>query len=218
MIMFIITAASAFSWFLTSQQIPQDVATWMGGTFTQPWMFLLAVNVLLLVVGCFMEPNSAILVLAPLFFPVVQRLGIDPIHFGIIVIVNLELGMLTPPLGLNLFVASGMTKLPLDRVVRAAVPFMVSMLVYLLVVTYVPTLSAVPPGAAEQDPVTGRSTSSRSEGVTMFEKTLRMIAAAAALLSVPGAALAAPKYTFKLAHVITAGTPIDLGASASPSS
>jgi C4-dicarboxylate transporter DctM subunit len=145
MIMFIITAASAFSWFLTSQQIPQDVATWMGGTFTQPWMFLLAVNVLLLAVGCIMEPNSAILVLAPLFFPVVQRLGIDPIHFGIVVIVNLELGMLTPPLGLNLFVASGMTKLPLDRVVRAAVPFMVSMLVYLIVVTYVPKLSTFLP-------------------------------------------------------------------------
>ncbi len=145
MIMFIITAASAFSWFLTSQQIPQNVATWMGGTFTQPWMFLLAVNVLLLVVGCIMEPNSAILVLAPLFFPVVQRLGIDPIHFGIVVIVNLELGMLTPPLGLNLFVASGMTKLPLDRVVRAAVPFMVSMLVYLIVVTYVPKLSTFLP-------------------------------------------------------------------------
>jgi C4-dicarboxylate transporter DctM subunit len=152
MIMFIITAASAFSWFLTSQQIPQDVATWMGSTFTQPWMFLLAVNVLLLVVGCFMEPNSAILVLAPLFFPVVQRLGIDPIHFGIIVIVNLELGMLTPPLGLNLFVSSGMTGWKLDRVVRATIPFMVSMLVYLIAVTYVPKLSTFLPELLSKTP------------------------------------------------------------------
>jgi C4-dicarboxylate transporter DctM subunit len=152
MIMFIITAASAFSWFLTSQQIPQNVASWMGATFTQPWMFLLAVNVLLLIVGCFMEPNSAILVLAPLFFPVVQRLGIDPIHFGIIVIVNLELGMLTPPLGLNLFVSSGMTGWKLDRVVRASFPFMVSMLVYLVFVTYVPKLSTFLPELLSKTP------------------------------------------------------------------
>jgi C4-dicarboxylate transporter DctM subunit len=152
MIMFIITAAAAFSWFLTSQQIPQGVASWMSATFTQPWMFLLAVNVLLLVVGCFMEPNSAILVLAPLFFPVVQRLGIDPIHFGIILIVNLELGMLTPPLGLNLFVSSGMTGWKLDRVVRATVPFIVSMLLYLVAVTYVPKLSTFLPELLSKTP------------------------------------------------------------------
>jgi C4-dicarboxylate transporter DctM subunit len=152
MIMFIITAAAAFSWLLTSQQIPQGVASWMNQTFTQPWMFLLAVNVLLLVVGCFMEPNSAILVLAPLFFPVVQALGIDPIHFGIVMIVNLELGMLTPPLGLNLFVSAGMTGWKLERVVKASVPFMVSMLVYLLVVTYVPKLSTFLPTLLSSTP------------------------------------------------------------------
>jgi C4-dicarboxylate transporter DctM subunit len=145
MIMFIITAAAAFSWLLTAQQIPQGVASWMNETFTQPWMFLLAVNVLLLVVGCFMEPNSAILVLAPLFFPVVQTLGIDPIHFGILMIVNLELGMLTPPLGLNLFVSAGMTGWKLERVVKASVPFMISMLAYLVVITYVPRISTFLP-------------------------------------------------------------------------
>jgi C4-dicarboxylate transporter DctM subunit len=152
MIMFIITAAAAFSWLLTSQQIPQGVATWMNGTFTSPWMFLLAVNVLLLVIGCFMEPNSAILVLAPLFFPVVQALGIDPIHFGIIMIVNLELGMITPPLGLNLFVSAGQTRWPLERVVKATTPFMVSMLVYVLVVTYVPKLSTFLPELLSRTP------------------------------------------------------------------
>jgi C4-dicarboxylate transporter DctM subunit len=124
----------------------------MNGAFTQPWMFLLAVNVLLLVIGCFMEPNSAILVLAPLFFPVVQALGIDPIHFGIIMIVNLELGMITPPLGLNLFVSAGQTRWPLERVVRATTPFMLSMLAYVLVVTYVPKLSTFLPELLSRTP------------------------------------------------------------------
>ena len=145
MIMFIICAAAAFSWFLTSQSIPQDVAAWLTSVTPQPWMFLLAVNLMLLVVGCFMEPNSAILVLAPLFLPVVQKMGIDPIHFGIIMIVNLELGMLTPPLGLNLFVSAGMTGYPLERVVKATIPFMLSMLVFLLVITFVPTISTILP-------------------------------------------------------------------------
>ena len=145
MIMFIICAASAFSWFLTSQSIPQGVASWLTSVTPEPWMFLLAVNLMLLVVGCFMEPNSAILVLAPLFLPVVQKMGIDPIHFGIIMIVNLELGMLTPPLGLNLFVSAGMTGFTLERVVKATIPFMLSMLVFLLVITFVPTISTFLP-------------------------------------------------------------------------
>lgn len=145
MIMFIICAAAAFSWFLTSQSIPQGVATWLTSVTPQPWMFLLAVNAMLLIVGCFMEPNSAILVLAPLFLPVVQKMGIDPIHFGIIMIVNLELGMLTPPLGLNLFVSAGMTGFPLERVVKSVIPFMLSMLVFLLVITFVPTVSTILP-------------------------------------------------------------------------
>jgi C4-dicarboxylate transporter DctM subunit len=145
MIMFIICAAASFSWLLTSQGIPQSVASWLTSVTPEPWMFLLAVNLMLLVVGCFMEPNSAILVLAPLFLPVVQKMGIDPIHFGIIMIVNLELGMLTPPLGLNLFVSAGMTKLPLERVVRATIPFMLSMLAFLLVITFVPTISTILP-------------------------------------------------------------------------
>lgn len=145
MIMFIICAAAAFSWFLTSQGIPQNVASWMASVTPEPWMFLLAVNLMLLVVGCFMEPNSAILVLAPLFLPVVQKLGIDPIHFGILMIVNLELGMLTPPLGLNLFVSAGMTGFPLERVVRSTLPFMLSMLAFLLVITFVPSVSTFLP-------------------------------------------------------------------------
>jgi C4-dicarboxylate transporter DctM subunit len=141
MIMFIIISASAFSWYLTSQGIPQDVAAWIISVAPEPWMFLVAVNVLLLIVGCFMEPNSAILVLAPLFYPIVMKLGIDPIHFGIIMIFNLELGLLTPPLGLNLFVASGMTGFPLSRIIKSVIPFLIAMFVLLAVYTYIPAFS-----------------------------------------------------------------------------
>ena len=141
MIMFIIISASAFSWYLTSQGIPQDVAEWIISVAPEPWMFLVAVNVLLLIVGCFMEPNSAILVLAPLFYPIVLKLGIDPIHFGIIMIFNLELGLLTPPLGLNLFVASGMTGFPLSRIIKSVIPFLIAMFVLLGVYTYFPIFS-----------------------------------------------------------------------------
>lgn len=141
MIMFIIISASAFSWYLTSQGIPQQVAEWIISVAPEPWMFLVAVNVLLLIVGCFMEPNSAILVLAPLFYPIVMKMNINPIHFGIIMIFNLELGMLTPPLGLNLFVSSGMTKFPLSRVVKASMPFIIAMIALLVLYTYVPFFS-----------------------------------------------------------------------------
>ncbi|MCM2358860.1 MAG: TRAP transporter large permease subunit [Geobacteraceae bacterium] len=141
MIMFIIISASAFSWYLTSQGIPQQVAEWIITVAPQPWMFLVAVNILLLIVGCFMEPNSAILVLAPLFYPIVMKMNINPIHFGIVMIFNLELGMLTPPLGLNLFVSSGMTGFPLSRVVKASMPFIIAMIILLLFYTYVPFFS-----------------------------------------------------------------------------
>jgi C4-dicarboxylate transporter DctM subunit len=152
MIMFIILAASAFSWYLTSQSIPQEVAAWIISVAPEPWMFLLAVNVLLLIVGCFMEPNSAILVLAPLFYPIVMKMNIDPIHFGIIMIFNLELGLLTPPLGLNLFVASGMTGFPLSRVIKAVIPFIIAMFSLLAVYTYLPIFSTWLPNLLSKTP------------------------------------------------------------------
>jgi C4-dicarboxylate transporter DctM subunit len=153
MIMFIIISASAFSWYLTSQGIPQDVAQWIISIAPEPWMFLIAVNVLLLIVGCFMEPNSAILVLAPLFYPIVMQMNINPIHFGIVMIFNLELGMLTPPLGLNLFVASGMTKYPLGRVVKATMPFIIAMFILLIIYTYIPIFSTWLPDLLSAAPV-----------------------------------------------------------------
>jgi C4-dicarboxylate transporter DctM subunit len=152
MIMFIILAASAFSWYLTSQGIPQEVAAWIISIAPEPWMFLLAVNILLLIVGCFMEPNSAILVLAPLFYPIIQKLNINPIHFGIMMIFNLELGLLTPPLGLNLFVAAGMTGFPLSRVVKAVIPFIIAMFSLLIVYTYLPIFSTWLPDLLSKTP------------------------------------------------------------------
>jgi C4-dicarboxylate transporter DctM subunit len=106
-----------------------------------PWQFLIVVNILLLVAGNFMEPTGIILILAPILFPIASELGIDPVHLGIIMTVNLEIGMVTPPVGLNLFVTSGITGMSIFEVVRAALPWLMVLLAFLVIVTYVPQLS-----------------------------------------------------------------------------
>ena len=106
-----------------------------------PWMFLMVVNVILLIAGNFMEPTGIILILAPIFFPIATELGIDPIHLGIIMVVNMEIGMVTPPVGLNLFVTSGVTGMNLVQVTRAALPWLTVLLVFLVMVTYIPQIS-----------------------------------------------------------------------------
>ncbi len=106
-----------------------------------PWQFLIVVNIMLLIAGNFMEPTGIILILAPILFPIAQRMGIDPVHLGIILTVNMEIGMVTPPVGLNLFVTSGITGMPMMQVVRAALPWLSVLLVFLVIVTYVPQLS-----------------------------------------------------------------------------
>jgi C4-dicarboxylate transporter DctM subunit len=106
-----------------------------------PWQFLIVVNLMLLVAGMFMEPTGIILIMAPILFPIATRLGIDPVHLGIIMVVNLEIGMITPPVGLNLFVTSGITGMSIGQVVRAALPWTAVLLVFLLIITYVPILS-----------------------------------------------------------------------------
>ncbi|HBQ50236.1 MAG TPA: C4-dicarboxylate ABC transporter permease, partial [Hyphomonas atlantica] len=105
------------------------------------WTFLILVNVLLLIAGNFMEPSGLILIVAPILFPIAMELGIDPIHLGIVIVVNMEIGMITPPLGLNLFVTSAITGMPLMRVVRAALPWMMVLMLFLILVTYVAPLS-----------------------------------------------------------------------------
>ncbi len=141
MLLYIVTNAMLFSYLLTSEQIPQAVSAWVTAKEFSPWMFLVAVNVALLAAGQFMEPSSIVLILAPLFLPIAQSLGIDPIHLGVIMTVNMEIGMIHPPVGLNLFVASHLAKMGMTEVSIACLPWVGVLLVYLVLVTYVPEIS-----------------------------------------------------------------------------
>ena len=141
MLLYIITNAVMFSFLMTSEQIPQVMAQWMLDKGLGPIAFLLFVNVLLLLAGNVMEPSSIVLIMAPLLFPVAMKLGIDPVHFGIIMTVNMEIGMCHPPVGLNLYVASGITKMGITELTIAVWPWLVTMLVFLVIVTYWPALS-----------------------------------------------------------------------------
>ncbi len=141
MLLYIITNAILFSFLLTSENIPQNLAQWIIDQGLAPWMFLLVVNVLLFFAGDFMEPSSIILILAPIFLPVAQQLGIDPVHLGIVMTINMELGMITPPVGLNLYVASGLARMGLTETTLAAAPWILVVTAVLLLVTYVPQLS-----------------------------------------------------------------------------
>jgi C4-dicarboxylate transporter DctM subunit len=141
MLMFIIANAMLFAHVLTTEQIPQTITAWVVEMGLQPWQFLMVVNVVLLIAGAFMEPSAIILILAPILFPIAIQLGIDPIHLGIIMVVNMEIGMITPPVGLNLFVTSGVAGMPIMRVVRASLPFLAVLFVFLIMITYIPILS-----------------------------------------------------------------------------
>lgn len=141
MLLYIITNAILFSFLLTSENIPQQMAQWIVDQGLTPWMFLLFVNVLLFFAGDFMEPSSIILILAPIFLPVALKLGIDPIHLGIIMTINMELGMITPPVGLNLYVASGLARMGLTEVTIAAAPWILVVAAVLMLVTYVPQIA-----------------------------------------------------------------------------
>jgi len=141
MLLYIITNAVLFSFLMTNENIPQLLAEWLLDKGLGPIAFLLAVNVLLLVAGNFMEPSSIVLIMAPILFPVAVKLGIDPVHFGILIVVNMEVGMCHPPVGLNLYVASGITKMGITELTIAVWPWLLSMLCFLALVTYWPTLS-----------------------------------------------------------------------------
>ncbi|MEE3358604.1 MAG: TRAP transporter large permease [Pseudomonadota bacterium] len=140
-LMFIIANALILKHVLTDEQIPQHIAGAMLSAGFGAVMFLVIVNVILLIGGQFMEPSGLIVIVAPLVFPIAIELGIDPIHLGIIMVVNMEIGMITPPVGLNLFVTSGVAGMPMMRVVRAALPFLAVLFVFLIMVTYIPFLS-----------------------------------------------------------------------------
>ncbi|MFA6313013.1 MAG: TRAP transporter large permease subunit [Sterolibacterium sp.] len=147
MLLYIITNAMLFSFLMTSEQIPQAMADAMIGTGVGVIGFLLIANVLLLAAGNFMEPSSIVLILAPILFPIAVKLGIDPVHFGIIMVVNMEVGMCHPPVGLNLYVASGITKMGITELTIATWPWLLTMLVFLVMVTYWPTMSIFLPRA-----------------------------------------------------------------------
>ena len=140
-VLIIVAAAGVFSQLLTISGIPQDAVAAIQKMNMEPWMVLMVINVLLLFVGCLLDPGSAILVLTPLLAPIAMAIGVDLIHFGIIMTVNLAIGMFTPPFGLNIFVTQALFKVPLTSIYPGLVPFILVNLVALLIITYVPELS-----------------------------------------------------------------------------
>ena len=141
MLLFIIANAMLFAHVLTTERIPHHLASMIVEWGLSPWMFLVVVNILLLIAGNFMEPSAIILIMAPILFPIALELNIDPIHLGIIMVVNMEIGMLTPPVGLNLFVTSGITGNSMGWVIRASLPWLCILLIFLIFITYIPTIS-----------------------------------------------------------------------------
>ncbi|GBU15112.1 C4-dicarboxylate TRAP transporter large permease protein DctM [Polaromonas sp.] len=141
MLMFIVANALLFAHVLTTERIPQTIAEIIVSWGMEAWQFLVVVNILLLIAGMFMEPTGIILIMAPILFPIATHLGIDPVHLGIIMVVNLEIGMVTPPIGLNLFVTAGITRMSIMGVARAALPWTLVLLLFMIIITYVPAIT-----------------------------------------------------------------------------
>jgi len=139
--MFVIANAIILKHVLTEERVPQAITEAMPSAGLGPIAFLIVVNLLLLIGGQFMEPSGLLIIVAPLVFPIAIQLGIDPIHLGIIMVVNMEIGMITPPVGLNLFVTAGVAQMSVMNVVKAAMPWVAIMFVFLIIVTYVPWVS-----------------------------------------------------------------------------
>jgi len=139
-VLMLVMTASLFGWVLARAQVPQQLGAWILGTTQNPLVILLLINVFLLIVGCFMEALAALIVLIPVFMPVIKAVGIDPVHFGLVVVLNLMIGTLTPPVGIVLFVVSRVAKLPFEEVARATAPFLVPLIVVLLLITVFPEL------------------------------------------------------------------------------
>jgi C4-dicarboxylate transporter DctM subunit len=144
-LLLITAGASSFSWLIASQGVPSRIATTILDFSQNPVFILFLINLLLLITGCFLDGASAVIILAPLLLSIVTKLGVDPVHFGVIMVVNMEVGMMTPPVGLNLFVGSGISKMPLMGVVRAVIPTLLIMIAGLFFITYVPDLSLILP-------------------------------------------------------------------------
>ena len=137
-VVFIVAAASIFAWVLTTTQVTEAIAHWVLSISSEPWVFLLLANLFLLFVGCFMETIAAITILVPVFSPIIAKLGIDPIHFGLVMVLNLMIGLLTPPVGMVLFVLAKVSKLSFERTVVAIAPWMLPLFATLILITFVP--------------------------------------------------------------------------------
>lgn len=140
MIMFIVGAAKVFGWMLTNLEIPHHIGEYIVSLTSSPWLFLLMMNVLLLFIGTLINASAAIVILTPIFLPVAVQLGIDPLFFGVLMVINLAIGCITPPVGLDLFVASAITKVPLERVMKASTPYLIALLASLLLMTFCPAI------------------------------------------------------------------------------
>jgi len=147
MLMFIIANAFMFAFVLTTLQIPQMASEFIVGLGLPVWGFLLVLNLMLLAAGNFMEPTSVVLILTPIIFPIAMEMGIDPIHLGVLMVVNMQIGLVTPPVGLNLFVTAGVAKMSLEDTVRASLPWLGVLLIVLMLITYIPWFSLVLPNA-----------------------------------------------------------------------
>jgi tripartite ATP-independent transporter DctM subunit len=140
-VLFIVAAASIFGWMLTATRTTEMIAQWVLAFTNEPWTFLLLANALMLFVGCFLEPTAAITILVPILLPIVRHLGIDPVHFGLIMVLNLMIGLLHPPMGLVLFVLARVARLSVERTTMAILPWLVPLLISLGLVTYIPQIS-----------------------------------------------------------------------------
>ncbi len=145
LIMFIVGAAKVFGWMLTNLEIPHHIGAYIVSITTSPVMFLVMMNILLLVIGTLINASAAVVILTPIFLPVAEKLGIDPLFFGVLMVVNLAIGCITPPVGLDLFVASAITKVPLERVMKASLPYLFALLGSLVVFTLFPSIITVLP-------------------------------------------------------------------------
>ncbi len=139
-VLFIVAAASIFGWMLTATGVTTDIANWVLGFTDKAWVFLLLANLLMLFVGCFLEPTAAITILVPILLPIATHLGIDPVHFGLVMVLNLMIGLLHPPMGMVLFVLARIANLSFERTTMAILPWLVPLLLALVVITYVPAL------------------------------------------------------------------------------
>ncbi len=140
-VMIIVAAASIFGWMLTATGVTAAIADWVLGFTKEPWLFLLLANVLMLFVGCFLEPTAAITILVPILLPIARQLGIDPVHFGLVMVLNLMIGLLHPPMGMVLFVLARVAKLSVERTTAAILPWLAPLLLSLVILTYIPSIS-----------------------------------------------------------------------------